>query len=60
MPEIPLMMMNRCRFLVCARVAIFAVILCCSSVFAANNTHIVVVPVDNMYSGPSDQADVVS
>jgi len=54
------MMINRCRFLLGARVAIFAVILCCSSVLAANNTHIVVVPVDNMYSGPSDQADVVS
>src|SRR3984893_1563740 len=59
-PETPLMMMIRCRFLLGARVAIFAVILCCSSVLAANNTHIVVVPVDNMFSGPSDQTDVVS
>ena len=35
-------------------------ILCVPSVFAKNSTQIVVVPVANMYSGPSDQSDVVS
>jgi len=36
------------------------VILCVSQVFAINSTQVVVVPVANMYSGPSDQSDVVS
>jgi gamma-D-glutamyl-L-lysine dipeptidyl-peptidase len=35
-------------------------ILCASSVFAKSSTQIVVVPVTNMYSHPSDQSDVVS
>jgi SH3-like domain-containing protein len=35
-------------------------VLCVPDVFANNSTQIVVVPVANMYSGPSDQSDVVS
>jgi gamma-D-glutamyl-L-lysine dipeptidyl-peptidase len=35
-------------------------VLCVPGVFAKNSTQIVVVPVANMYSGPSDQSDVVS
>jgi cell wall-associated NlpC family hydrolase len=35
-------------------------ILCVPATLAKNSTQIVVVPVTNMYSGPSDQTDVVS
>src|SRR5260370_3020811 len=35
-------------------------ILCVPAVFAKNSTQIIVVPVANMYSGPTDQSDVVS
>jgi len=35
-------------------------VLCVPDVFAKNSTQIIVVPVANMYSGPSDQSDVVS
>jgi len=35
-------------------------IFCVASAFAKNSTQIVVVPVTNMYSHPSDQSDVVS
>jgi cell wall-associated NlpC family hydrolase len=35
-------------------------ILCVPGVFAKNNTQVIVVPVANMYSHPSDQSDVVS
>ena len=48
------------RYLHRAQTALFAVLLCVSGVFAKNSTQIVVVPVANMYSGPSDQSDVVS
>ena len=54
------MQMNRSRNLLRAQVALFAIFLCAPAIFAANSTHIVVVPVANMYSGPSDQTDVVS
>ena len=60
-PETPLMPMNRCRHSssrTSRDSSPFS--LCVPAVLAANNTHIVVVPVDNMYSGPSDQTDVVS
>ncbi|MGD1078881.1 MAG: C40 family peptidase [Candidatus Sulfotelmatobacter sp.] len=54
------MQMNRSRNLLRAQVALFAIFLWAPAIFAANSTHIVVVPVANMYSGPSDQTDVVS
>ncbi|MFZ0860686.1 MAG: SH3 domain-containing C40 family peptidase [Candidatus Sulfotelmatobacter sp.] len=54
------MQMNRSRNLLRAQVALFAIFLCAPAIFAANSTHIVVVPVANMHSGPSDQTDVVS
>jgi cell wall-associated NlpC family hydrolase len=38
----------------------FVLILTASGVCAIGSTHIVVVPVTNMYSGPSDNSDVVS
>src|SRR5579864_4432726 len=53
------MQTNRIRYLLRAHVALFAVFFCVPALFAAN-THIVVVPVANLYSGPSDQSDVVS
>jgi cell wall-associated NlpC family hydrolase len=40
--------------------AVLAAVLSVPGVFAKNSTQIVVVPVANMYSGPSDQSDVVS
>ena len=49
---------NRQRSLLSALAVLTA--LCVPGVFAANSTQIVVVPVANMYSGPSDQTDVVS
>jgi cell wall-associated NlpC family hydrolase len=52
--------MVRNRYLDRAQTALFAVLLCVSGVFAKSSTQIVVVPVANMYSGPSDQSDVVS
>jgi len=48
----------RQRYLLSALVVL--TILAVPGVFAKNSTHIVVVPVTNMYSGPSDQTDVVS
>ena len=39
---------------------VVAVLLCATGVYAKNSTEIIVVPVANMYSGPSDQTDVVS
>jgi gamma-D-glutamyl-L-lysine dipeptidyl-peptidase len=42
-----------------SRLALLA-LLCVPAVFAKNTTQIVVVPVTNMYSHPSDQSDVVS
>src|ERR1700692_4551730 len=59
MPRRFFMQTNRTRFLLRAHVALFAIFFCAHALFAAN-THIVVVPVANMYSGPSDQTDVVS
>jgi len=53
------MQTNRIRPLLRAQVARFAIFLCVPALFAAN-THIVVVPVANLYSHPSDQSDVVS
>ena len=54
------MQKNRSRHLLRAQVALFAFFLCAPAIFAANSTHIVVVPVANMYSAPSDKSDVVS
>jgi len=51
------MQMNRSHILR-VQIALLA-ILCVPCVFAGN-TQVVVVPVANMYSGPSDQSDVVS
>jgi len=59
-PANSLMQMNRSSYLLRAQVALFAVVVCAPALFAANSTHIVVVPVANMYSGPSDQTAVVS
>ena len=42
------------------RAQLFLVILCALSAFAKNAVHVVVVPVANMYSKPSEKADVVS
>jgi cell wall-associated NlpC family hydrolase len=53
------MQTNRTRLLLRAQVALFAIVLYVPALFAAN-THIVVVPVANLYSGPSDQSAVVS
>jgi cell wall-associated NlpC family hydrolase len=49
---------NRTRHALAA--AALLSILCIPSAHAKNSTQIVVVPVTNMYSGPSDQTDVVS
>lgn len=51
---------NRPGHLLRAQVALFSILLFAPAIFAANNTHIVVVAVANMYSGPSDKSDVVS
>ena len=59
-PANSLMQMNRSTYLLRAQVALFAIVVCAPAMFAANSTHIVVVPVANMYSGPSDQTAVVS
>ncbi len=48
------------RKLFCAQVAFVTVFLFTSVLFAANGMQIVVVPVANMFSKPSDQSDVVS
>jgi cell wall-associated NlpC family hydrolase len=58
-PLISIASMNRSRHLLRAQV-LFLALLCVPALFAANNTHIVVVPVANMYSAPSDKSDVVS
>ena len=52
--------MNRRRNLLCAQVAFLTVFFCAPALFAANGMQIVVVPVANMFSKPSDQSDVVS
>ena len=59
MPAITLMRMNRARHDLIRALALLA-ILCVPGAFAKNSTQIVVVPVANMYSGPTDQSDVVS
>lgn len=59
MPAITLMRTTRKRYHLISTVALLAV-LCVPGVFAKNSTQVVVVPVTNMYSGPSDQSDVVS
>jgi cell wall-associated NlpC family hydrolase len=46
------------RFLVHAQIAV--VLLLTVPTFAKNNTHVVVVPVANMYSKPTEKSDVVS
>lgn len=51
--------MRTCRSRHLSALAVLA-ILCVPGVCAKNSTQIVVVPVANMYSGPSDQSDVVS
>lgn len=56
--SIPLMRNYRKRYRLSA-LALLAV-LCVPGVFAKNSTQIVVVPVTNMYSRPTDQSDVVS
>jgi len=50
--------MHRRRFLSPAYIALL--ILLIASAFAKNGTHVVVVPVANMYSKPTEKADVVS
>src|SRR6476469_4350090 len=52
------MPMNPKRLLVCLRVALLVVITLPG--FAKNGIQVVVVPVANMYSKPSDKSDVVS
>ena len=54
------MPMYRSGFRLRARIALFVIVFSAPAIFAANNTHLVVVPVANMYSQPSDQSDVVS
>jgi gamma-D-glutamyl-L-lysine dipeptidyl-peptidase len=53
------MQINRSRHLLRVQIALLAV-LCVPVIFAVDSTHIVVVPVANIYSGPSDKTDVVS
>jgi cell wall-associated NlpC family hydrolase len=53
------MQMIRSRHVLRVQIALLAV-LCVPVIFAANSTHIIVVPVANMYAGPSDKTDVVS
>ena len=53
------MHMCRTRRQIIGAFALLAV-LCVPHVFAKNSTQIIVVPVANIYSGPSDQSDVVS
>jgi cell wall-associated NlpC family hydrolase len=50
--------MNRQRWLPCAHVVILIIASC--SAFAKNGMQVVVVPVANMYSKPTEKADVVS
>jgi cell wall-associated NlpC family hydrolase len=50
--------MNRHRWLPCAHVVILTIVSC--SAFAKNGMQVVVVPVANMYSKPTEKADVVS
>lgn len=54
------MQMNRRRNVLCAQITCFVILFCAQLVFAANGMQIVVVPVANMFSKPSDQSDVVS
>ena len=49
---------NRQRYHLSALVLL--AVLCVTSVFAKNSTQVIVVPVANLYSHPSDQSDVVS
>ena len=53
------MRMNRPRHDL-IRALVLLAIFCVPDAFAKNGTQIVVVPVANMYSGPTDQSDVVS
>jgi len=50
--------MNRQRWLPCAHVVILTIASC--SAFAKNGMQVVVVPVANMYSKPTEKSDVVS
>lgn len=50
---------NRRRHFFRVPIAIVA-LLCVPAIYGASSTHIVVVPVENMYSAASDQSDVVS
>jgi len=50
--------MNRRRLFSCAHVVLLVVL--SASAFAKNGTQVVVVPVANMYSKPTEKADVVS
>lgn len=59
MPAITLMRTTRKRYHLISTVALLAV-LYVPCVLAKNSTQVVMVPVTNMYSGPSDQSDVVS
>lgn len=52
--------MNRRRNLLCAQITFFVIVFCTQVLFAANGMQIVVVPVANMFSKPTDQSDVVS
>ncbi len=54
------MQVNRRRKIFCAEVAFLSVFFFALVLFAANGMQIVVVPVANMFSKPSDQSDVVS
>lgn len=58
-PALLLMQMPRTRCLLCAQIALITV-LALPSAFAKTSSYVVVVPVANMYSAPSDSSDVVS
>src|ERR1700685_3804012 len=57
-PANSLMQMNPRVYFLGAEGPLFAIVVGAPAMFAANSTHIVVVPVANMYSGPSDQTAV--
>lgn len=53
--------MNRRHYILRVRIAFFVILLLATPlVYADHNTQVVVVPVANMFSHPSDQSDVVS
>jgi len=58
MPTVPLLRTNRRRRSFISALALLTIL--CAGALEKNSTQIVVVPVTNMYSGPSDQTDVVS